>query len=280
MRPGKDDKILTSWNGLMIEALANAGSALAEPKYLEAARRAAQFLLDHLRDDSGRLLHTYRHGQAKLAGYLDDYAYVAAWLFALYEATFETAWLDESIGLVEEALRHFYDDEEGGFFYTADDHEALIARNKDYYDQSIPSGNGSMALVLGKLGTLLGKDEYLEKARETIDSAGDILAQHPLAATQLLIAHDFLSSGTRQIVITAPAEDEELADSLRKIHAQYLPRAVFALTIDGQTDNEVLRPLVAGKPPVDNQVTVYACENFACQAPVSAQVYLEQLAGV
>lgn len=277
VRPGKDDKILTNWNGLMIEALAEAGAALDEPRYLEASERAANFVLDQLRDDRGRLLHTYRHGKAKLPAYLDDYVYLASGLFALYQATFQSEWLSKCIGLMELAVRHFYDEDEGGFFYTADDHEELIARNKDFYDNSIPSGNGVAALVLAKLGKLLNRDDYLEKAEATIVAGVEILQRHPTAAGQLLIAHDFLQSEVPQIVVVAPRHDEHLHQTLREFHGNYLPKAVFGLHIEGEAELEIIRPLLEGKKPLDAQPTVYACQHFRCEAPISAREFLAEL---
>ncbi len=272
-RPGKDDKILANWNGLMIEALAKAGATFQEDSYLEAATKAAIFVLEEMSDESGRLLHTYRHGKAKLPAYLDDYTYVASAMLALYEATFEVKWLEHAVRLIETAIEHFYDSEAGGFFYTADDHEQLIARNKDFYDHSVPSGNGVAALVLAKLGKLLGKEKYLQLARATISAAADVLQKHPIAAGQLLIAYDFLHQPDAEVVIAAK-DRESCEDLIHAIHHQYQPNTLFVLAIDGKEANTVLQPLVAGKSPQNGQPTVYVCENFQCNKPVSASDYL------
>src|SRR5262249_42456750 len=151
-----DDKVLVAWNGLMIDALARAAGALNEPRYLETAKKTADFILRELRKPDGRLLHTWRAGQAKLDAYLDDYAALANALVSLYEATFDEGYVDEAIGLLEIVLKHLADKKGGGFFYTADDHEQLIARHKDIQDSSVPSGNSLAATVLVRLGKLTG----------------------------------------------------------------------------------------------------------------------------
>ncbi len=277
IRPGKDDKILASWNGLMIEAFAKAGAAFAEPRYIEAAKQAARFVMNSMQDNTGRLLHTYRHGAAKLPAYLDDYVYLASALFALYEATLETEWLKQSQELIDTAIKHFYDHEAGGFFYTADDHEQLIARNKDFYDQSVPSGNGTAALVLAKLGKLLGDAEYLKLAETTVAAGAEILQKHPLAAAQLLVAYHFLKQPGQEIVIAA-ADRESLQQTVQAFHSAYRPNTLLAATIDGEEASELLGGLTAGKVPKDGQTMVYVCENFQCNAPVSTEQFLDGLA--
>lgn len=276
VRPGKDDKILASWNGLMIEAFAKAGAALSESRYLDAAKRAAQFVLDKMTDENGRLLHTYRHGKSKLAAYLDDYSYLASAMFSLYEATFEEKWLDESQRLMEVAIEHFYDQEEGGFFYTADDHEALIARNKDFYDSSVPSGNGIAALVLAKLGKLTGNEKFLKLAEATVIAGAEVLQKHPLASGQLLIAYDLLQSPVEQIVLAADSEDASAAKVIKELHELYLPRTLLAATSGQGPRSELLTALITGKEPIDGKPTIYACENFHCRAPVSAENYVAE----
>ncbi|GAA4433028.1 thioredoxin domain-containing protein [Bremerella cremea] len=276
IRPGKDDKILASWNGLMIEAMAGAGAALAEPTYIAAAAKAARFVLQDMRNEAGRLLHTYRHGKAKLAAYLDDYTYLAAAMFALYEATFDEQWLVECKTLVDQAIEHFYDDDQGGFFYTADDHEALIARNKDFYDHSVPSGNGVAALVLAKLGRLLGNESYLALANETISAGADVLQKHPFAAGQLLIAHHYLESNSREIVIAA-SDRAEIEPLVRQLARTYAPGVLVAVALDDEPESPLLNSMKAGKTAHNGAAQVYVCENFHCNAPIDASQYLSDL---
>jgi len=272
IRPGSDDKILTSWNGLMIEALADAGSALGEESFLQAAIRAADFLLEKMSTEDGRLLHTYRHGKVNHPGYLDDYTYLAAACLALYRSTFEEKWLDQSVRLMEMAIEHFYDQENSGFFYTADDHENLIARNKEFYDQSIPSGNGMAATVLAKLGHLLSRDDFIKLANETVAAAADILTRQPSAASQLLIAHDLLTSPTQQIVLASKTHDESLESAIQQLHSGYYPYAVVALSIEDRAPSEKLASLLQGKA-ADSGTMVYFCENFTCDAPQTAEEF-------
>ena len=157
--PGKDTKVLVSWNGLMIAALAVAGRALKNPRYLDAAARAAGFILDRMRAEGGRLLHTYKDGQAKLNAYLDDYANLIDGLTRLYEATGEPRWIDAALDLARVMIDEFADAEQGGFFYTGKSHEALIARTKDLFDNATPSGNAMAATALLRLGALTGRDD-------------------------------------------------------------------------------------------------------------------------
>ena len=168
--PAKDTKVLVSWNGLMIAALAEGGRILKDERYLEAARRAAGFILDHMRIADGRLLHTYKDGQAKLDAYLDDYADLIDGLTRLYEATGEPRWIDSALGLAQIMIDEFADAEQGGFFFTGNRHEALIARQKDVHDNATPSGNGMAATALIRLGALTGRDDLTQAGRRALES--------------------------------------------------------------------------------------------------------------
>jgi len=208
VRPGRDDKILVSWNGLMIDALARAGAALDEPRYTQAAAAAAEFLWNNLRDHDGRLLHCWRAGRAKHPAYLDDYASLGNALLTLHETENrkgDGALLPEQCpsvpgsaqkspvpfsGLADEILARFADPEHGGFFYTASDHEPLILRKKDIVDASVPSGNGLAVMLLLRLGRLLHRDDYLSAADRTLRACADVMQQMPTATGQLLLALD------------------------------------------------------------------------------------------
>ena len=163
--PAKDTKVLVSWNGLMIAALAEGGRILKDERYLDAARRAAGFILDRMRRADGRLLHTYKDGQAKLDAYLDDYADLIDGLTRLYEATGEPRWIESALELAQIMIDEFADAEHGGFFFTGNRHEALIARQKDVHDNATPSGNGMAATALIRLGALTGRDDLTEAGR-------------------------------------------------------------------------------------------------------------------
>jgi hypothetical protein len=188
--PGLDDKVLVNWNGLMIGSFAYAGKELNEPKYVNAAQRAANFIL-HTMKKNGRLIHRYRQGEAKLDAYLDDYAFLADGLLELYEATGDKQWLDETKSLIEVLFEH-YQDKEGAFFHTADDHEKLLLRTKEPYDRAIPSGNGVAAVVLVRLGRITGDQKYLEQARRLLNFFLGFMERAPAGTSTMMIAVDQL----------------------------------------------------------------------------------------
>jgi uncharacterized protein YyaL (SSP411 family) len=265
VRPGLDDKRLTSWNALMLAALAEAGAVLQREDYLDAARASADFLLRELRTDDGRLLRTWKDGRAHLAGYLEDHAYLVEALLTLYEATFEAHWFVAARALADVTIAHFADDERSGFFSTADDHEQLVARRKDLEDTPIPSGNSAMALGLLRLARLTGESTYEERARGTIALLHPIAARHPLAFAQLLQAVGFLlADDVREVAIVG--DPAAAAPLVRVVRDAFRPHLVLAGG-NGSDDQPV--PLLTGRQPVDDRPAAYVCERFACQAPVT-----------
>ena len=275
VRPGKDDKILVSWNALMIDSLARAGVIVGERRYLEAASKAADFVLRDLTRD-GRLLHTWRHGKAKGDAFLDDYAYFINALVTLYESTFHEHWIDEAVRLADLMRQHFEDKASGGFFFTADDHEQLIARNKDFQDASVPSGNGMAATALIRLGKLTGKTEYLESAQGAILAGMPLMERAPTAAGQLLIALDMWLGPMRELVLVGGSDDAENQATLAELQRVYLPNRVLAYRAGdvphrspmGAPRSPSLAALFQGRAAMNGQPTLYICENFACQQPV------------
>ena len=268
VRPGKDDKILVSWNGLMIDAMARSAGVLQFPACLEAAEKAARFVLEKMSRSDGRLLHTYRNGQAKLDGYLDDYTCFINSLVTLYEATLDEHWIDEAVRLAEILLARFQDSERGGFFFTADDHEQLIARNKDLHDSSVPSGNSMAATSLLRLGKLTGRGDLLEAAEGAMAAGLTVMQRAPTAAGQMLIAVDMWLGPMPEIVVMAGAAGESNA-VLVDLHSHFLPNRVIACrTGKDEYHSPHLEPLFAGKTGQPPAPTVYVCERFACQAPV------------
>src|SRR5512135_1277269 len=207
--PGKDTKVLTSWNGLMIAALAEGGRVLKDARYLEAARRAAAFLLDRMRAGDGRLLHTFKDGQAKLNAYLDDYADLFDGLTRLYETTGEPRWMTSALELAGVMIAEFADAEHGGFFYTGKSHEALIARQRDFMDNATPSGNAMAATALLRLGALTGRDDLAEAGRKTLEAVQALMERAPMAAGQSLVALDFLLAAPRELAIIAGDDPDE-----------------------------------------------------------------------
>ncbi len=189
IRPHLDDKVLTAWNGLMIGSLAHGGQVLEEDRYVEAAKKAADFMLTAMQKD-GRLLRSYREGRARVSAYLDDYAFLADGLLDLHEATGNKRWSDEAAALMDAVVEHYEDDKRGGFFFTSPDHEDLLARSKDPYDRSIPSGNGVAARVLVKLGDLTGAERYVEASEECLNAFLGQMQRAPTGTMSLLLAAD------------------------------------------------------------------------------------------
>jgi len=262
--PGLDDKSLTSWNGLMIGAFAVAARILGEPRFAAVASRAADFVLATLRTPEGRLLRTCSPGRpAKLNAYLEDYAYLIDGLVSLYEATFDPRWVLEALALADVMVEQFWDEADGGFFFTGRDHEALISRTKDPHDNATPSGNAMAVTGLLRLVKLTGRDDLFAKAETTLRLYAKLLAEHPMAASQMLIALDFYRGPVQEVAIVGDPASEAVGQVRRLLEAKFQPRRVLALK---PTDNDVGVALLHGKT-AQGDVTLYLCENFACQAP-------------
>jgi uncharacterized protein YyaL (SSP411 family) len=272
IRPGLDDKRLTAWNGLMIRALAEAGAVLEREDYLAAARRAAAFVLDEMREPRPptRLLRTYNAGEAKLNAYLEDHAFMLEALVALYEATFEPRWFAAARELADEVIERFGDPERGGFFQTSSDHERLVARRKEIDDSPIPSGQSSAAFGLLRLAALTGEARYEEAGLGVLRLFADLLQRSPLAFGHLLQALDFHLSPVREVALVG-ADTRALQ---RVVRGTFRPDVVLAGG-DGSDDGGV--PLLAGRTTRTGAATAYVCERFACRAPVTDPAALNQL---
>jgi uncharacterized protein YyaL (SSP411 family) len=266
VRPGLDDKRLTSWNALAIAALADAGAVLGREDYLDAARTCAEFVLDSLREDGGRLLRTYKDGRAHLDAYLEDHAFLLEALLTLYESTFETRWFTEAQALAETTIERFGDPERGGFYSTASDHEELIARRKEVGDHPIPSGNSAAAMGLLRLAALTGERHYETEAEGVFALFSKPAVQHPDAFAHLLRALDFHLSPTKEIALIGN-DLSELASVARE---RPLSHAVLA----GGPEGTEQPPLLKDRTTVDDSPTAYVCQNFTCQLPVTDPVAL------
>ncbi|MFO0936249.1 MAG: thioredoxin domain-containing protein [Gemmataceae bacterium] len=266
--PGRDEKLLTAWNGLMIHAFAMAGAVLREPRYIAAARKAAEFVLNQLRTADGRLFRTCGIGQpAKLSGYLDDYAFFSHGLVSLYEATFEPEWIEQSLAIVEQMNRHF-SDPAGGYFYTADDHETLLTRSKDIQDGSTPSGNAIAALTLVRLSYLTGWEELRQKAETTIQAHTTVMAEHPMAAAQMLMAFNVFDSPVEEIAVIGQRGEEETERVLTAVRSSFRPGRVVAFHDPRTGPVPQSLSLLNDRPLVENRVTTYICRNRVCSAPL------------
>jgi uncharacterized protein YyaL (SSP411 family) len=269
--PGRDDKVLVSWNGLMIAAMAQAAAVLGEPRYADAASEAADFILKSMRADDGRLLHAYKDGRARFNAYLDDYACLIDGLTELYQATFEARFLDAALELAERMIAQFGDESGGGFFYTSRDHESLIARTKDSQDNATPSGNGMAATALLRLGLLCGRSDLEQQAVRTLERLSGQLARIPMAGGQSLIAVDFLLGPSEEIVIVEGNQVEEADAAIARVRKSFRPRSLVLRRSAEITDERLpptLAPLLNGKVACNGQVTAYVCQRGSCQAPL------------
>jgi uncharacterized protein YyaL (SSP411 family) len=279
--PGRDEKILTAWNALMIAAFAQAGAAFGEPRYTQAAQRAADFLLKQMRSPDGRLFRTAAvDSPPKLNGYLEDYAFLIDALVELYQADFETRWLRAAAELAEVMVNQFWDAAGGGFFYTGVDHEKLITRSKDTHDGSTPSGNAMAAMALLKLGHLIGRKEFIEKGRQTLQAFRGAMADSPMSMGQMVCALDFFLGPEREMVILGQRGDPETERVLEAIRSGFRPNelTIFHDPGSGTAPAELL-PMLEGRTMQGDRVTTYVCENQTCGLPLVGAEPIERELG-
>ncbi len=260
VHPGKDDKILADWNGLMIVALARGAQVFDEPGYVEAAQRAADFVLSKMRGTDSRLYHRYRDGETAVPGFLDDYAFLIWGLIELYETTFEESYLGTAIELNDILLLYFRD--EGGFYFTADDAESLIMRKKEIHDGAVPSGNSVAMLNLARLGRMTGRQELENMAADIGRTFSAGVMQMPVSYTQLMVALDFLIGPSCEVVI-AGGDTKAMIRALRE---KFLPGTVILRPAEGVTaPAEFTGSLLS----IDGKATAYVCRNRACRPPTT-----------
>ena len=267
--PALDDKILTAWNGLMISSLVKGSAVLEEPRYREAAIRAADFVLTHLQKE-GRLLRSYRNGQAHLMAYLDDYAFFIEGLIGLYEVSGQLRWLNEAERLLDTALAHYWDDRDGGFFFTASDHEKLIVRSKLANDNAIPSGNSVMVSNLLRLHALLGRRDLHAKAGEILSLFSASAAQSPFGHERSLCGLYAWHSVWQEIVVVGEWENPLTQQLLRTVYSFFLPHKVVAVLDPRWPEAASIAqrvPLLAGKQALEGKPAAYLCQNYVCQQP-------------
>jgi uncharacterized protein YyaL (SSP411 family) len=275
--PLRDEKILTSWNGLMISAFAQAGLVLGDAGYIDSGRRAAEFLLTHS-------LHGGRLGRTPGAGgrqpaYLEDYAFLIGGLLDLYEATSELRWLEQAIALDRVLAQHYEDSAAGGFFRTSDDHEALLAREKAGFDEAEPSGNAVQLHNLFRLHEFTTRDGYRERAERTMRFFNGMLRESPMAAAEMLVAVDFRHDTPKEIVIVVPGQRREAEPFLDRVRSTFLPNRILAIVSEeNATQHARLIPLVEGKYARDGRPTAYVCENRICDLPTTdPEVFAKQI---
>jgi len=267
VKPDRDEKILTAWNGLMMASFAEAGVVLDRPNYLDAARRNAQFVLSNLQRD-GFLLRTYKDGVAKYNAYLEDYAFLIEGLVTLHETSGEFIWLREALALTDRMIDEFWDETNGGFFFTGKSHENLIVRSKDNFDNATPSGNSVAALVLLRLAILTGNENYRNRAVSVLRDVADSAQKYPAGFGYALSAIDFLLSSPKEIAIVG-TDAGSLAEFRREAWRNYLPNKVVTTSHTGDSEPKVSIALLEDRPLVGGQTTAYVCENYVCKTPVT-----------
>jgi len=265
IKPDRDEKILTAWNGLMLASFAEAGVVLNRPDYTKAARRNAEFVLSSLKRDGALLLRTWKDGVAKFNAYLEDYAFLVEGLVTLYETTGEFRWLKEALPLATRMVEEFWDEEGGGFYFTGKSHENLIVRSKDYFDNATPSGNSVAALVLLRLAILTNNENYRNVATAVLREIAGQARRYPSGFGYALSAADFLLSTAKEVAIVGK-DEADIRPLLAETWRRYLPNKVVAV---GFASEIATTPLLENRTLVNGLATAYVCENYTCQQPVT-----------
>ncbi len=273
VKPARDEKVLTAWNGLMLASFAEAAVILNRPDYAEVAKRNARFVLDNLRRN-GLLLRTYKDGQAKLNAYLEDYAFYVDGLVTLFETTGELNWLEEARNLAATMIAEFWDEQEGGFFYTGQSHETLIIRSKDFFDNASPSGNSVAAEVLLRIGLLTDNSDYQRRAATILRLTAAALRRYPSGFGRMLCALDFYLGTPKEIAIIGASGSPEFQSLLKQVWKPYLPNKVVAQASPDDASAVALMPLLRDRLPLQNKPTAYVCEHFVCKEPASSAAEL------
>ena len=268
VHPGRDDKILAAWNGMMLRAFAETAAVLDRPDYGEIANQNAKFLLGNLLQD-GRVLRAYKDGQAKLKGYLEDYAFLIDGLIALHELTFDQRWLQEAIALGQTMVELFWDETSGQFFDTGSDHEDLIVRPRDISDNATPSGSSIATDVLLRLAVITGNAEYERRAVTALRSVQELMSRFPTGAGHWLCALDIYLSTAKEIAIIGDRGDPGTRALVSKVYGHYLPNRVMVGRNDAGDDSAAHLPLLEGRERMDGRATAYVCQNYVCRLPVT-----------
>ena len=280
IKPARDEKILTEWNGLMIHALAECAAVLGRGDALQAAQNAANFILSKMSQPDGKLYRSYKaapgdsNGQARLNAYLEDYAAFSRALIALYEATFDLRWLGEASRLTRLLIAQFGDPQTGGFYQTGLDHEQLVVRRKDFIDNAIPSGNSLAAETLLRLAVFTGTQEYRNQAAQILLVMKEAMTRQPTGFGRLLCALNTFLSPSQEVAIVGDPAAAETQALVRAVQRRYLPNTVLAFKRSGEAS---LLPLLENRDLVGGKAAAYVCENYACQLPVTEVQALEKL---
>jgi uncharacterized protein len=268
IHPFKDDKILTDWNSLMITAFSKAAQVTGNEVYISFARTGADFITEYLTDESGRLLHRYRDEDSSIPANLDDYAFYIQALLDLYETSFSIDNLDKAKYLLDLTINDFWDEETGGFFFSARGGTELIANQKEIYDGAIPSGNSIMILNLLRMSKITANAEYEEKAWMINRAFSSIISKSPSAFSQALSGFDFAFGPSFEIVISSNEYDHNANMMVKEIRRNYLPAKIVILKT-ASNNLQKIAPYVSGQNPINGKATVYLCRNFSCVYPIT-----------
>ena len=276
-RPGRDEKVITGWNGLMLRAFADGSRVLERDDFREVAVRNAEFVLERLQRD-GRLLRSWKDGDARIGGFLEDYAFFIDGLLALYRATLDARWLDEAIRLTDLMVADFGDPDGPGFYDTSSSHETPVARPRDLHDGATPSGNSVAADVLLRLGAMTGNDDYSGRASELLRTMASTMREHPLATGRYLSAADFYLGPVKEVALAGDRDSPELQALVDALYDGFQPNVIAGYVDQDRGDLAERLPFLQDRPPREGRATAYVCEHFACLPPVhDPEALLRQL---
>jgi uncharacterized protein len=275
IHPFKDDKILTDWNSLMITAFSKAAQITGNEIYISYAKTAADFISGYLTDKSGKLLHRFRDGESSISASLDDYAFFIQALLDLYETIFSLDYLGDAKYLLDQAIHNFWDEENGGFFFSPKDNHDLISNQKEIYDGAIPSGNSVMILNLLRMSKITADTEYEKKAEIINRAFSDIISKSPSAFPQALTGFDFGFGPSFEIVISSNEYDQYAGQMLKELRKYYLPNKIVLLKTSSN-NLENIAPYSSVQNSINGKAAVYVCKNFSCISPVTDHTKLEE----
>jgi uncharacterized protein YyaL (SSP411 family) len=268
IRPLKDDKILTDWNGLTISSLAKGYLTFGVEDYIKIAEKSANFILKNMLTNDGKLLHRFRDGEAKINGHLDDYAFLAWGLIELYEATFKTNYLKKAIELTNKMIELFWDENNGGFFLS--ENEDVLFKQKEIYDGAIPSGNSVALLVLIKLSKITGRSDLNELTFKLVETFSGTVSKHPSAYTFFLSAFDFLIGPSFEIIIVGKSGDD-ISKIQKLLNSKFIPNKILLYKpTDREDEINLIAPFLTHYKEIDGKTTIYICTNYECKQPVTS----------
>lgn len=271
IRPGRDDKILADWNGLIIAALAKSAAAFGKSEYGEMAKKTCDFIIKGIKDN-GRLMHRYKDGEWSIPGNVDDYSFVIWGMLELYEDVFEVKYLRTAIELMDDLIKHFWDEEAGGFYFTSSDAEALIMRNKEVYDGAVPSGNSAALLNLIRLSRITGESRYEELAHSLIKAFSGTVSQMPYGYSHFLCGIDFVLGPTYEVVISGKKDASDAEEMISVLNSRFIPEKVVVFNPVDENTKEIneIAQYTAGQEAINGKATAYVCMNYACKRPTNS----------